>query len=110
MRPSLAKDTTENGDSTRKPSLSPLQQALAVIRRLEKQLATIRSTEHEPIAVIGMGCRFPGGASNPGLYWQLLCNGFDAVGPIPEHRWAVNEYYDPDRNAPGKIYTRFASL
>jgi acyl transferase domain-containing protein/phospholipid N-methyltransferase len=90
--------------------LSPLKQALAVIRHLEKQLATVRSTEHEPIAVIGMGCRFPGGASNPELYWQLLCNGFDAVGPIPEDRWTVNEYYDPDRNAPGKIYTRFASL
>lgn len=101
---------TENTDLNRHATLSPLQQALAIIRHLEKELATVRSREPEAIAVIGMGCRFPGGATNPELYWQLLCNGFDAVGPIPEERWAVNEFYDPERTAPGKIYTRSASL
>jgi acyl transferase domain-containing protein len=110
MRPSPGNAITESADPSRNAALSPLQQAFAVIRHLEKQLAAARSPEPEPIAVVGMGCRFPGGATNPESYWRLLCNGFDAVGPIPEERWASEEFYHPDRNAPGKIYTRFASL
>ncbi len=60
----------------------------------------------EPIALIGMGCRFPGGANSPEAFWKLLRGGVDAVGPIPESRWDVAKFYDPDRNAPGKMYVR----
>ena len=60
----------------------------------------------QPIALIGMGCRFPGGANSPEAFWRLLRAGVDAVGPIPPSRWDVAKYYDPDRNAPGKMYIR----
>jgi acyl transferase domain-containing protein len=60
----------------------------------------------EPIALIGIGCRFPGGANTPEAFWQLLRDGVDAVGPIPGSRWEVEKYYDADRNAPGKMYVR----
>ena len=60
----------------------------------------------EPIAIIGMGCRFPGGADAPEAFWQLLRDGVDAVREVPADRWDVERVYDPDPDAPGKIYTR----
>jgi acyl transferase domain-containing protein/acyl carrier protein len=62
--------------------------------------------EADAIAVIGLGCRFPGGAINPQAFWDRLRNGFDAVVDVPRDRWDIDAYYDPDRDAPGKMYTR----
>ena len=59
----------------------------------------------EPIAVVGMACRFPGG-TNPDEFWHLLARGGDAVREIPAERWDVDAYYDPDPDAKGKMYTR----
>ena len=61
-------------------------------------------TSEEKIAIIGMGCRFPGGASSPEKYWDLLQNGRDAIIDVPEDRWDVKKYYDPDPEKPGKAY------
>ncbi|HZT33354.1 MAG TPA: type I polyketide synthase [Bryobacteraceae bacterium] len=63
------------------------------------------SPEREPIAIIGMGCRYPGA---PGLaqFWDLLIEGRDAVKEVPPERWDVNAYYHPDQNAAGKIKAR----
>lgn len=58
------------------------------------------------IALIGIGCRFPGGANSPEQFWQLLRNGVDTARPIPADRWAIEEYYDPNPNTPGKHYVR----
>jgi acyl transferase domain-containing protein/NADPH:quinone reductase-like Zn-dependent oxidoreductase/acyl carrier protein/NADP-dependent 3-hydroxy acid dehydrogenase YdfG len=58
------------------------------------------------IAIIGMSCRFPGGADNPELYWSVLLNGKDVIGKIPKERWDADEIYDPNSNAQGKIYTK----
>ncbi|MGH8907430.1 MAG: SDR family NAD(P)-dependent oxidoreductase [Egibacteraceae bacterium] len=68
------------------------------------------STTPEPIAVIGIGCRFPGGASGPEAFWRLLCEGVDTVGEIPEDRWDVGAYYHPDPSQPGKMYDRRGSF
>src|SRR6516165_7844845 len=59
----------------------------------------------EPIAVVGMACRFPGGA-NPDEFWDFLARGGDAVREILAERWDVNAYYEPDPDAKGKMYTR----
>ncbi len=63
-----------------------------------------------PIAIVGIGCRFPGGADSPDAYWRLLTSGVDAVGEIPPGRFDVNAFYDPDPGAPGKMYTRSGSF
>src|SRR5579884_2650881 len=63
-------------------------------------------TPDEPIAIIGMGCRFPGGADSPEAFWQLLSSGSDAIRDIPAGRWDVDAFFDPDRTAEGKMYTR----
>jgi acyl transferase domain-containing protein len=89
----------------RLPQPDPLRQALALIQHLEKQLAQSRRAADNPIAVVGMGCRFPGGANSPEAYWKLLAAGIDAVRPIPRERWDVDALYDSDQDAPGKIYT-----
>jgi acyl transferase domain-containing protein/7-keto-8-aminopelargonate synthetase-like enzyme/acyl carrier protein len=59
----------------------------------------------EPIAVVGMACRFPGGA-DPDEFWNFLARGGDAVREIPAERWDIDAYYDPDPDAKGKMYTR----
>ncbi|HXW80531.1 MAG TPA: beta-ketoacyl synthase N-terminal-like domain-containing protein, partial [Acidimicrobiales bacterium] len=59
----------------------------------------------EPIAIIGMGCRFPGGADSPQRFWDLLRAGTDAVVDVPPSRWEASEFYDPDPDVPLKMYT-----
>ncbi|WP_235009963.1 type I polyketide synthase [Mycobacterium sp. 3519A] len=58
------------------------------------------------IAIVGIGCRFPGGAASPEQFWEFLVNKGDGVVPIPRDRWRVEEYYDPDPEAPGRMYTK----
>lgn len=63
----------------------------------------------EPIAIIGIGCRFPG-AKNPDAYWKLLRNGVDAITEVPPDRWNIDDFYDPDPSAPGKMNTRYGGF
>ena len=90
--------------------LSPLKRALLSLEKMESKLDAIERSKTEPLAIIGMGCRFPGGANNPEAFWQLLRNGVDAVAEMPPNRWDVEAYHDPDPDAPGKIYTRYGSF
>lgn len=63
------------------------------------------SATDEPIAIIAVACRFPG-SPDPDAYWELLAGGVDAIREIPEDRFDVDEFYDPEQQTPGKIYTR----
>jgi acyl transferase domain-containing protein/acyl carrier protein len=63
------------------------KQALLAIRKLRERVADLNNERHEPIAILGMGCRFPGGADTPGAFWELLRAGTDAVCEIPSERW-----------------------
>jgi acyl transferase domain-containing protein len=64
-----------------------LREALQQIQFMETELEDLTATRTEPIAVIGAGCRFPGGANSPEEYYRLLVNGFDAIGEVPPERW-----------------------
>lgn len=64
----------------------------------------------DAIAIIGMGCRFPGGANSPEALWELLVDGVDTIGPVPKDRWDHDAYYDPDPDQPGKSYVREAAF
>ena len=91
------------------PTIGLLARYLAgetdVARRLLEN-ETRPENNNEPIAIIGMGCRFPGRANTPTAFWQLLRSGGDAISEIPAERWDVDTFYDPDRDAAGKMYTR----
>jgi polyketide synthase 12/polyene macrolide polyketide synthase/epothilone polyketide synthase D len=67
-------------------------------------------TGREPIAIVGMGCRFPGGVDSPEAFWQLLRNGVDAITEVPPDRWNVDAFYDADAAAPGKMHTRWGGF
>jgi acyl transferase domain-containing protein len=83
-----------------------LEKALLALEEMQTRLDAQEREKREPIAVIGMGCRFPGGADSPESFWRLLRDGGDAIRDVPPDRWDVDAYYDPDPDAPGKMYTR----
>jgi acyl transferase domain-containing protein/NADPH:quinone reductase-like Zn-dependent oxidoreductase len=87
-------------------ALSPLKRALLAIEGLQAKVDAAARAQNEPIAVVGLGCRFPGGANDPEAFWRLLHDGVDAIGEIPRERWDIDAYYDPDPNAPGKMYSK----
>jgi acyl transferase domain-containing protein len=64
-----------------------LQNAAIALKKLQAKVDALESAKREPIAVIGAGCRFPGGADSPAEFWRLLHEGFDAVGELPAGRW-----------------------
>ncbi|MDB4222561.1 SDR family NAD(P)-dependent oxidoreductase [Granulosicoccus sp.] len=85
-----------------------LEQANAEIERLREQLAAMDDTPaaREPIAVVGMGCRYPGDVRTPEEFWELLQSGRDVLRKIPKERWDVDAYYDPEAPVPGKMYVK----
>jgi acyl transferase domain-containing protein/protein-L-isoaspartate O-methyltransferase/acyl carrier protein len=89
-------------------TLSPQRLALLAID-LQAKLEAAERTRTEPIAIIGMACRFPG-ANTPEAYWEMLRDGVDAITEIPPTRWNNEAYYDPDPDAPGKIATRWGGF
>src|SRR6266851_4644633 len=64
----------------------------------------------EAIAVIGTGCRFPGGCSDLEKYWAFILSGKDAVAQIPPSRWSLGRYYDPDPAVRGKSYSKWGAF
>lgn len=83
------------------------QKQLAILAMdLQTKLDVVQRAKTEPIAVIGMGCRLPGGAHSPEQYWKRLRDGFDAVAEVPPDRWDADAYFDPDPDQAGKIITR----
>ena len=83
-----------------------LNEALLSIRKLRHQLEERDAAVHEPIAVVGIGCRFPPDIESPEEFWALLERGGDAIRPIPDDRWDSGYYHHPHANVPGKICTR----
>lgn len=90
--------------------LTPVKRALLEIRELRKRLAELESAAREPVAIVGIGVRAPGGVRDTSSYADLLWAGRDAISPIPATRWPIDEWYDPAQDAPGKMITRFGGF
>jgi microcystin synthetase protein McyG len=84
--------------------LSPRRLALLAVK-LKKQLDNARLMSEEPIAVVGVGCRFPS-ATGPEAFWDMLQNGRDGIREVPAVRWPINDYFDPDPETPGMMSAR----
>lgn len=86
------------------------RQALAALRKMRQKLDEIELARTEPIAIVGVGCRLPGGANDPETFWDLLQNGVDAIREVPADRWKVEEYFDPNPGTPGKTCSRWGGF
>ena len=89
-------------------SFSPKRLAL-LAAELKESLDRVQAVAREPIAVIGIGCRFPG-SDSPDAYWAFLREGRDGIREVPADRWPIDQYFDPDPDAPGKIATRYGGF
>jgi acyl transferase domain-containing protein len=85
---------------------SLLKKALLEIRGLKSDLEAARRQASEPIAIVGVGCRFPGGADSPESYWTILRDAADTIRDAPADRWDRDSDYGPDFAEPATIHTR----
>ncbi|MCC7361296.1 MAG: SDR family NAD(P)-dependent oxidoreductase [Anaerolineales bacterium] len=89
--------------------LSAEKRAL-LARRLRAASDAPQTLAGDPIAVIGLGCRFPGGANTPEAFWRLLHDGVDAISRVPAARWDAAALHDPDPAAPGKLTVQWGGF
>ncbi|MET9453035.1 type I polyketide synthase [Streptomyces cinerochromogenes] len=84
-----------------------LKRATAELKKTRQRLQEIQAREHEPIAIVAISCRFPGGVRSPEDLWEIVAAGKDATTGFPENRsWDIDGIYDPEPGKPGKSYTR----
>ena len=89
--------------------LSPKAREL-LARELARIGTPVPSVAPEPIALIGMGCRLPGGIVGPESYWDFLVGGGDGISEVPSDRWDADEFYDPDPAVPGRMTTKWGGF
>ncbi|MBI1357393.1 MAG: SDR family NAD(P)-dependent oxidoreductase [Acidobacteria bacterium] len=83
-----------------------LQSAVVALKKLQAQVDAADRAQREPIAILGAGCRIPGGVDGPEAYWRLLCDGVDTAGELPADRWDAAPLLDEAPYTPGKMFTR----
>jgi acyl transferase domain-containing protein/acyl carrier protein len=107
----------DSGNQRKDVKLPSNNELLAAVRQLRERIEELEAESGASsdesgasVAIVGMGCRFPGGANDPASYWRLLREGRDAIGEVPEDRWDITKYFDADPDAAGKMYSRWGGF
>lgn len=93
--------------------LQAIQRATQKIKQLKEENAALKQGSarlSSGVAVIGMGCRFPGEAQDLDSFWRVLSEGIDTISEIPAERWSLNQYFDTNSDAPGKSYAKHGAF
>ncbi|CAN5314174.1 hypothetical protein BH11PSE11_BH11PSE11_34670 [soil metagenome] len=88
------------------PELTPLQKAALAMKVLRARVDELEQAASAPIAVVGLGCRFPAGSNNPDQFWEAVRSGRDGSIEVPADRWDIDSLYDPTPGVAGKMYVR----
>ncbi len=87
-------------------TLTPMQKAVLALKSLRARNEALEDAAHAPIAIVGIGCRYPAEATGPDGFWQAVAAGRDGAREVPADRWDIDAVYDPTPGAPGKMYVR----
>lgn len=90
--------------------LSPTKRALLALKQMQSKLEALEKAKNEPIAIVGIGCRFPPLCDRPEDFWQLLIEGKSGISEVRCDRWDIDAYYNDDANTPGKMYSRYGGF
>ena len=99
----LRANTLKSTDTQPSGIKALLANSVSEILSLRQKVEHLQAGIDEPIAIVGMGCRFPGGANTPEAFWQLLKEGVCAVRDMGDARWSSADYYHPDAEAAGSV-------
>ncbi|WP_405591118.1 thioester reductase domain-containing protein [Streptomyces sp. NBC_01092] len=102
-----AKGIDATGQTSEQKLVDYLKWVTADLHKARQRITELENSRNEPIAIVGMACRYPGGVSSPGDLWRLVRDEVDGITPWPTDRgWDVEDLYDPEPGKAGKSYTR----
>src|SRR5580700_8080034 len=87
-----------------------LKEAYLELKETRARIEALERAQCEPVAIVGMACRFPGDAIDPDSYWRLLEEGREAISEVPPERWEVDALYHPDPDRPGCVASRWGGF
>ncbi|MEV0638639.1 thioester reductase domain-containing protein [Streptomyces sp. NPDC050619] len=106
----MSHDSSETGEkavSNEEKMVEYLKWVTTDLQKTRQRLAELEAGNDEPVAIVGMACRFPGGVTSPQELWRLVMDEADGITDWPDDRgWDIDSLYDPERGKPGKSYTK----